>query len=114
MKDYIAYLQFDDICQEELITLFNDDINNNRKKVVVTPNLDGMRIAYKDSTICNYINSADYVTIDGKPVLWIAKTLKKKQFKNKISGSDLSIRVLEEANKYCHSITIFGGAEGVA
>ena len=114
MKDYIAYLKFDDISQEELVECLNKDIKEKKKVTVVTPNLDGMRVSYKNKELRNFINSSEYVTIDGKPVLWIAKWYKKKNFKYKISGSDLVPRVLEEANKYSYSICIFGGKEGVA
>nr|MCR5231208.1 WecB/TagA/CpsF family glycosyltransferase [Acholeplasmatales bacterium] len=75
---------------------------------------DGMRVAYKDKEIRDNINKADYVTIDGKPVLWIAKWLKKKQFKHKISGSDLTPEVLKLANEKGYTVAIFGGKNGVA
>ena len=114
MKDYIVHLSFDDISQEELVKCLNEDIKAKRKVTVVTPNLDGLRVSYKNEELRQFINSSDYVTIDGKPVLWIAKWCKKKNFKYKISGSDLVPRMLEEANKFSYSICIFGGKEGVA
>ena len=45
---------------------------------------------------------------------WIAKLCKKKNFKYKISGSDLTPSVLRLANDKGYSVTIFGGKEGVA
>ena len=114
MKDYIAYLKFDDLSEEELLNKYVEDIKNKNKRITVTPNLDGMRITYKDLELRDYINQADYVTIDGKPVLWIAKLCKKKQFKHKISGSDLTISLLEKANVNRYTVAIFGGKDGVA
>ena len=114
MKDYITYLKFDDLSEDELLIEINKSIEGNRKSILCTPNLDGLRICYKDKELRDNINKADFVTIDGKPVQWIAKWCKKKQFKYKISGSDLTPKVLELANKMNYSLVIFGGKEGVA
>lgn len=114
MKDYIAYLKFDDLSEEELIFQLEKSIVEKNKSVVSTINLDGMRICYKDSDLRKKINDADFVTIDGKPVLWIAKLCGKKKYKHKISGSDLTPKILKLANDKGYSVTIFGGKEGVA
>lgn len=114
MKDYITYLKFDDLSEEELFECFKDDIKNHRKAVIVTPNLDGLRVSYKDAELRKYINSADYSTIDGKPLLGLAKKEKKSQFKHKISGSDMIVDLLPISNVHHWTIMIFGGKEGVA
>ena len=114
MKDYITYLKFDDLSIDELLFEIKKKIDANEKAITCTPNLDGLRIAYKDKKVRDGINNADFVTIDGKPIQWIAKLLKKTQFKYKISGSDLTPNVLKMANENNYSLVIFGGKEGVA
>lgn len=114
MKDYIAYLKFDDLSEDEILLFCKDRTINKEKTIVVTPNLDGMRVAYKNENVRRGINNADIATIDGVPVLWIAKLLKKKNFKYKISGSDLSINVIKMAAENNFSILLFGGKEGAA
>lgn len=114
MKDYITYLKFDDFSEEELFSSFSVDVSHKSKKIIVTPNLDDLRIAYKNSLVRNCINNADYSTIDGKPILGLAKKEHKKNFKYKISGSDMIVDLLPLANKNHWSMVIFGGKEGVA
>lgn len=112
MKDFISHLRFDNCDVADLLKRYKQDILNNNKRITVTPNLDGMRITYKDDKLRQLINyKADYVTIDGKPILWLSKFNKKTVFKHKISGSDLTIDVLKMANEMHLSICIFGGSE---
>ena len=114
MKDYITFLSFDDLSEDDLLKRYCEDVADNKKVITITPNLDGLRIAYKDIELRDNLNKADYSTIDGKPIIWVAKILKKKHFKHKISGSDLVPNVLKLANEKGWTVTIFGGKEGVA
>lgn len=114
MKDYITHLKFDDLSEDELLIEYQKAIEEKRKTITCTPNLDGLRLTYKNDDLRNNINSADFVTIDGKPIQWLAKLTKKKQFKYKISGSDLTPKLLNLANEKDYSVLIFGGKEGVA
>lgn len=114
MKDYITYLKFDDNSISQLLNDIDCSIINKEKAVVSTPNLDVLRAAYKNQELRSFINNSKFVTIDGMPILWLAKIQKKKNFKHKISGSDLTPLVLSLANKRNKRILIFGGKEGVA
>lgn len=113
MKDYITFLRFDDLSPQELLNHYEEDIDQKRKIITETPNLDGLRVAYHDAFLRRSINSADYSVIDGVPVLWLAKLTKKKQYKYKISGSDLVPMVLDLANRKNFTVCLFGGKPGV-
>lgn len=113
MKDYIAYLKFDDFDEGALFNSLTDDILFHRKKLIVTPNLDILRQTYRDRELRSIINTADYSTIDGAPILKLAKKEKKPSFKHKISGSDMINDFLPMINKNGWSLIIFGGKEGV-
>lgn len=113
MKDYITYLKFDDLTVEELLLEYNEKIQKKEKFFTLTPNLDFLRISYRNDNFRNLINRADYSLIDGKPIIWLAKLCKKKQFKYKISGSDFALNILELANQNGYKLALFGGKEGV-
>ena len=70
-------------------------------------------MTWKDKEFRKIVNWSDYSLIDGKPILWIAKWNKKKQFKYKISGSDVSEELVKIAAEKGYKIAIFGGKEGV-
>ena len=115
MKDYITYLKFDSLSKDELIEEFKNNIITHKKTFTLTPNLDFLRISYKDSALRTIINEADYSLIDGKPIIWLARlTHKRKIFKYKISGSDFATDLLDVANKNGYSIVLFGGKNGIA
>lgn len=114
MKDYLTYIKFDDLSEEQYLEEVFAKIANKDKAFTLTPNLDFMRLAYKDVEFRKIINKADYSLIDGKPILWIAKWMKKKQFKYKISGSDISTTLVGIAAEKGYSIAIFGGKDGIA
>lgn len=113
MKGFITFIKFDDYDEKTYFSKFENDINECAKKVIVTPNLDFLRVAYKNKDIRRLINSADYSTIDGKPILSLAKKEKKYSFKYKVSGSDLVCNMLPLIDSRGWSIVIFGGKEGV-
>lgn len=115
MKDYIAYLKFDTLSEEEILNIYRQKALSKERCFTTTPNLDGMRISYKNKELRSFINNADISTIDGVPVKWIARWVGKgKQFKYKISGSDLALKVIEMAAENNFSILLFGGKDGVA
>ena len=114
MQKNILYLKFNTESSEELLDCILNDVKNKQKSVVFTPNLDFFRLSYKNLELRDTLNQATYSTVDGKPVLWMAKWLKIKDFKYKISGSDLSIQVLEKMGKEKLSLFLFGGLNGVS
>lgn len=114
MKKKIAKLAFNVESMDEMIQLYIDSTNKGEKTFTLTPNLDFLRLSYKDKEFFDIINNATFSTIDGKPILWIAKWLHIKDFKYKISGSDLAVRLLKIMNEHGYSLFLFGGKEGVA
>lgn len=114
MKKYIWKLKFNTESMEDMIKLYINSTNKDEKTFTLTPNLDFLRLVYKDEEFANVINNATFSTIDGKPILWIAKWLHIKDFKYKISGSDLAVKLLDVMNEYSYSLFLFGGKTGVA
>lgn len=114
MKKCILGVKIDVIGKEELLRCYDKDIDQHNKTLTVTSNLDTLRLCYKDKEVRDAYNSGTYSTIDGVPLFWIAKWCKIKDFKEKISGSDLGIDVLKLLNKKKGNLFLFGGKEGVA
>ena len=114
MKRRVLYLDINTESESELLEAYKQAITVKEKTMTVTPNLDFFRIAYKNLEVRNVINAASFSTVDGKPVLWIAKWLKIKDLKYKISGSDLGMSVLKMMDENGFSIFLFGGKPGVA
>lgn len=114
MKFPFLGIRIDDISKEELLKQYSLDIDQNKKTLTVTSNLDTLRLCYKDKEVREAYNLGTYSTIDGVPLLWIAKWLKLKNLKTKISGSDLGIDVLKLLNEKKGKLFLFGGKEGVA
>ena len=114
MKKYITYLKFDNLSLPELLDQLSLSIEKNKKVIVTTPNLDILRITFKDIKSRKSFNSSDFSTIDGNPILWLSRLQYKKERFSKIPGSDLTPKVLEMANRHKSRVFIFGGKEGVA
>ncbi len=112
MKEYILYLNFNIESIDKIIENIDQDIIARKKSLVITPNLDFLRLAYKNKDFRKIINTAEYSLIDGKPIVWLAKKQKLKV--KKISGSDFVYPLLDLANRRKYSVLIFGGKDGVA
>lgn len=112
-KKRLFHLHFSDLTENELMNSFAFDIENNKKSFVCTPNLDGLRMSYYNLDIRKAINTATYVTIDGKIVHILSKLFHAK-IKNKFSGSDMADPVFKLANEKKYRVYLFGGKEGVA
>ena len=114
MKRVIFCLKFNTESKEELLEQYVSFINENKKNITITPNLDFLRIAYKNKEVRDVFNKGTICTIDGTPILWIAKWTKVKDCKHKVPGSDLAMDVLKLMNEHHYSLYLFGGKEGVA
>ena len=78
--------------------------------MVVTPNVDHFLRWQEDSTFRELYEHADFCLIDGMPILWLAKILSSSK-SERITGIDLSLRILEKANKARIPISIIGGTD---
>ncbi len=75
---------------------------------VVTPNVDHVCFAKIDSSFARAHRGAALSTVDGTPLLWLAKFCKT-ELPEKISGSDLMVPVLKRAASESLRVAFFGG-----
>lgn len=85
----------------------------NQIKKIVTPNPEIIMAAQKNENYKKILNRADYVTVDGIGLVYAAK-IKRKAFKARVTGYDLSLWMLRELNESNGKLFILGGEPGVA
>ena len=88
-------------------------VNAKKKSYVVAVNTDVIIKIEDDEYLKNISNEADLTLVDGKPLIWISKWLKR-PIKEKISGSDLVPKLCQTAAQKGYTIFIVGGKDGVA
>ena len=88
-------------------------IKQKKKSYVVPINVDVVMKIEEDKTLKELTDNADLTLVDGKPLIWISKWLKR-PIKEKISGSDLVPLLCEVSAERGYSIFILGGKDGIA
>lgn len=92
-------------------TLSNNLINKN-KTVVYTPNTEIVMAAKKDITIRDIINKGDIVIPDGIGLLHGAR-LKGIRIKERVTGYDTSMKLLDIANENGYRLYLLGSKDGI-
>ncbi|MDQ0269109.1 WecB/TagA/CpsF family glycosyltransferase [Cytobacillus purgationiresistens] len=87
-------------------------INKGEKSFVVTANPEIVMHAKEDADYKGYVQSADYVVPDGNGILLAANMLKQ-PLKERITGYDLTISLLQKANAKGWNVYLLGGREEV-
>ena len=107
--------QIDDLSFEEAvdrIMIFAGEEEQERPRLLVTPNADHIIKLEKDAEFAALYREADLITTDGTPLLWIADSFNC-PIKERVTGSDLLPAVCERAAKEGRSIFFFGASEEV-
>lgn len=88
-------------------------IENNEKIFVVTPNSEIIYNSTKEDKLFDIINSADLVVPDGIGLV-IASKILKKPLKERVTGVDMTMALIEYANENNKTIFFLGGKKGTA
>ena len=97
----------------EVTKLLEEYLSGNSLKTIYTPNTEIVMAAKDDETLRNLINEGDLVIPDGIGLVYGSR-LKKKPLKERVTGFDTSIKLLEIANANNYSLYLLGGKDGVA
>ncbi len=84
-----------------------------RGGVVVTPNLDHLRIYEDEDVVRDGYERADLSLADGMPLLWAAR-LQGTPLPERVAGSDLTVSLAAAAADAGRSLFLLGGNAGVA
>lgn len=109
----IFNLRVDNITLDEAAAIVEKFLMEDKLKTIYTPNTEIVMAAKDDRDIRDIINDGDLVTPDGIGLIYGSR-IKKKPLKERVTGFDLSIKILEIANEKGYSLFLLGGKEGVA
>lgn len=106
-------VEIDNTTLEDATELVKGYLNGDTLKAICTPNTEIVMAAKNDPDIKKLINSYDLIIPDGIGLIYGSR-MRKKPLKERVTGFDLSMKMLEIANKKGYSVFLLGGREGVA
>lgn len=98
---------------KEAVEHIREYLEGEKLKVIYTPNTEIVMAAKDDESLKNLINSANMITADGIGLIYAGK-IKNKPIKERVTGYDLSMSILDIANEKGYSLYLLGGKPGVA
>ena len=98
---------------DETVNLLETYLKENKLRTIYTPNTEIVMAAKKDEELRDLINKGDLILADGIGLIYGSK-IKKKPLKERVTGFDTSIKLLEIANTNSYSLYLLGGKDGIA
>lgn len=112
-KFEILGIKIDNISMDEAAGVLEEYLNMDMCSMVFTPNSEILVEAVKDREFEEILNKGHLVVPDGIGVV-IASRFYGTPFKERVAGFDLTMHLVEIANKKGSRIYLLGGKEGVA
>jgi len=113
-KNIIVNTEIDNVRFGEAVSVIKQwALERNRTRYVVTPNVDHIVRLQSNVELQEIYRKADLVLADGMPLLWAGKLLGT-PFYDKISGSDLFVKVCQAAAQNSIKLFFLGGNPGDA
>ena len=106
-------IRVDDIDFNYAIEKIEGFLQGDKLETIYTPNPEIIMLAREDENLKRILDQGSLVTADGIGVIYASK-IKKKPLKERVTGYDMSIKMLEIANEKGYTIYLLGGAEGVS
>ena len=97
----------------EVTNLLREYLKGDKLSVIYTPNTEIVMAAKDDLSLKELLNRADLVIPDGIGLIYGSK-IKKKPLKERVTGFDTSMKLLNIANENSYSIFLLGGKDGVS
>lgn len=101
------------ISSSKLLEELDQRIASGKETSVVFVNVDVVIRIEKNPLLKQAVDAADYVLLDGMPLVWISK-LYRQPVKEKISGSDFIPALLKRCAQKQYSVFLAGGREDVS
>lgn len=98
---------------EDVTILLRQYLKGDKLSVIYTPNTEIVMAAKEDEDLKNLLNRADLIIPDGIGLIYGSR-IKKKPLKERVTGFDTSMKLLDIANENSYSIFLLGGKEGVS
>ncbi len=106
-------VRVDKVTLGEAVEIVKKFLKGNELKIIYTPNTEIVMKASEDEELKKLINRGNLVIPDGIGLIYATK-IKKKPLPERVTGFDLSIKMLELADKKGLSLFLLGGEPGVA
>lgn len=97
----------------DTVELLKEYLKGDSLKKIYTPNTEIVMIAKDDKALRELLNRGDWVIPDGIGLIYGSK-IQGKPLKERVTGFDTSMKLLEIANENKYSLYLLGGKEGVA
>ncbi|MGI5948748.1 WecB/TagA/CpsF family glycosyltransferase [Peptoniphilus sp.] len=101
------------ITSDECENILRQFLKSEKLNKIFTPNTEIVMAAKRDEELKNLVNSADLVLCDGIGLIHASK-MRNKPIKERVTGFDTSIKLLEIADEKGLNLYFLGGKEGVA
>jgi len=112
-KVRIFGVEIDNITLEDATELVKGYLTGNTLETICTPNTEIVMAAKNNPSLRNIINGFDLIIPDGIGLIYGSR-IRKNPLKERVTGFDLSMKMLEIADEKGYSIFLLGGKEGVA
>lgn len=112
-KISIMGVRINNTTMEETMNIIEEKIKKNEQYIIYTPNTEFIMMCKEDEEFLNYMNGSDVNIPDGIGLIYASK-IRKLPLKEKIAGYDLSVNMLELANKKKLKLYAIGGKPNVA
>lgn len=114
MNNYVNILgvNFINTSFADMEQLLVNHLEKEEKTFVVTANPEIVMYAKDDEQYMEYVQSANYVVPDGNGILLAAKMMNQ-PLKERVTGYDLTIALLQKANEKGWNVYLLGGREEV-
>lgn len=106
-------ISINNVSFDEAIETSKGYLKGNKLKTIFTPNTEIVMAAKKNEKLKAIINRADLIIPDGVGLIY-ASRIRKKPLKERVTGFDLSMKLLDIANDHEYSIYLLGGKEGIS
>jgi len=100
---------FDRITEDEVVAVVREAIASGRGGRIITPNVDVLRRAQRDTRVRTYLDDADLIVADGMPLVW-ASRLSGTPLPERVAGSSLIWSLSAGLGHDGRSIFVVGGA----
>ncbi|MBC8586925.1 WecB/TagA/CpsF family glycosyltransferase [Paratissierella segnis] len=98
---------------DDIVKILEENLKGDKLKTIYTPNTEIVMAAKENKELRDLINEGDIVIPDGIGLIY-ASRIKKKPLKERVTGFDTSVKLLEIANKNGYSLYLLGGKDGIA
>ena len=108
-----AGIAVDNVSLDEAAEIVRHFISEGKPRLVVTPNPEMIVASQADTDLKTIINGADLRVADGISMVVVSRILGH-PLKERVSGIDLMLKLLEQGADYHYKVFLLGSAPGVA